>query len=1058
MVTARTALVFSLAFATTARCAENLLRNGDFEEGEKAPAGWTFTVFSTNPSRGTYQWSADAHTGEHAVKLVGVENAGKEAVRYLVFSQPIAVTPGLFKLTGWYKAEGGAQAHLHIPMYLADFAEKQFGTPVGETIYRDLPAATEWSPFEFDINVKGAAKQVLVMLRASDIGAVHFDDVVFARVEAPLVLRLYPAEFGRGDTLPLVRGAPNFARIMLMGDRSKIEGAAEVRLDLPEGAGDFGLLPGTGPVERNGQPCQRFRLPIPPGQLRALRPSISHCALTFWIDAAKMPDAGTVYYRAVVGGEELEEKQAHVRVLPELPEGPRPRRFRAFFCWDLFDDVPEPLHSAVYDMVRRRMGVAYLLGAYGELKGWRKMLEDGLQDDGGSLWANVGGNYRRLAEGRGWETRVVAQGKEAFAFDDEYLRKMAPRVDGVFWDWEPANGLHNPLWDHAPTVAAFAQREGLDQGELTLDKLKGELRDRFLAFRTWQLAQVVRLWAEHVHEIKPELDIAICQGSGMPPDRHVDYRAYDDIPRVIHLPMIYTSGAMSFAKNVAGMRAYLPQAKLFPMTCTGMVADGGWLAAKSPRAIYFDFVTSALQGCMGCSHWPNLCRGFDMEYIWEVSRAMRDIACVEDVLLDGEPDPAGVTIQPLPESEARIKTATGELLITSPQWDRFALCYTHRLGERSLVSVCNMHESKAATVEVRIEDAAGAPWLAYDPVTRVALVPGSRQRWAAKRLAAGVMYEVPPASLGMLTITRQAPEGGFSGRVKESGVRKRFERRREETRAKGDVAGLQDDGLEISWADMDGDGNAEVRIASEHQELGIGPSGNLWSWKVRGHGEDLVNRFDGGGACQDRFWWPEGARASSDGSAEYELVTREIKGGRATVVCRRALSHWALGGLVIEKTYSIGKTDPRFDLRVTVRNESPTVHELSYWSHNCFRVGNTPSLTLTGVDGPETFAGTQQPREIWTPWQSLPDEQAPLLKKPNAPALAKASLTLGDPAGTRLVVTADPGSLLQVYRWWDGTEGGRYTLEWMYRKHQLLTGHMWTTRFSVEAKGSPGKR
>ena len=1056
MVGVRTVFICTLAFATNARCGEDLLRNGGFEEGVKTPAGWTFTVFSTKPSRGTYHWSTEAHTGDHAVKLVGVENAGKEAVRYLVFSQPVDVTPGLFRLAGWYKAEGGARAELQVPMYRADFAEKHFSTPTADTIYRKLPAATEWSPFEFDINVKGGTKQILVMLRASDIGAVHYDDVSLTREEAPLVLRLYPAEFGRANTLPLVRGAPNFARFMLIGDRRGIRGEAQIQLDLPGGAGDFGLLPSRTTIDRDGLRYERFHLPIPPERLKSLRPSISHCAVTVWIDAAKMPDTGTVYYRAAVDGKQLAEKQAHIRVLPALPDGPRPRRFGTFFCWGLFGDVPEPLHAAVYDMVRNRMGVRYLLASFGEPEGWRKVLEEGLREDGGVLWANVGDHYLKLMAKKGWETAIVAQGREAFAFDDDRLRKLAPRVDGVFWDWEPANGLRNPLWDDPPTVAAFAAREGLDPDAVTQEALKGELRDRFLRFRTWQLSEVVRLWAQHMHDVKPELDIAICQGSGMPAGRGVDYKAYNDIPRVLHLPMIYTSSAMSFAKNVAEMRAYLPQAELFPMTCTGMLADGGWLAAKSPQAIYFDFVTSALQGCMGCSHWPNLNRGFDMEYVWEVSRAMRDIARVEDVLFEGRPSPEGIAARPLPESEARIRTAAGELLITAPQWDRFALCYTHRLGERSLVSVCNMHGSKPATVEVRIEDAAGSPWLVYDPVTRVALVPKDGQRWSAKQLAGGIMYEVPPASLGMLAIARQAPDGGLSGQVNEADVRTRFERRREEAEATGDIACLRDGGLEIGWADMDGEGNAEVRIASQCQELGIGPSGNLWSWKVRGHDEDLVNRFDGGGACQDRFWWPEDARSSSDGRAEYELVTREIKGGRATVVFRRTLTHWALGGLVIEKTYSIEAAVPRFDLRVTVRNESPTVHELSYWSHNCFRIGNTPTLTLLGADGPKTFAGAQQPREIWAARQGLPADQAALLNAPNAPALVKSSLTLGDPAGHRIVVTADPDSLLQVYRWWDGTEGGRYTLEWMYRKHELLTGHVWTTRVAVGLEGLPG--
>ena len=145
------------------------------------------------------------------------------------------------------------------------------------------------------------------------------------------------------------------------------------------------------------------------------------------------------------------------------------------------------------------------------------------------------------------------------ASTEGYYERMAPNVDGVFWDWEPHNAVSNPLWDDPPTVAAFAERERLDAATLTEERLQGELRERFLAFRTWQLGEVLRLWAAYVHDIRPDLTIAICQGSGMPPDRHVDYRAYDDIPNLIHLPMIYTSSPMGFAHNVAGMSAYLPE-------------------------------------------------------------------------------------------------------------------------------------------------------------------------------------------------------------------------------------------------------------------------------------------------------------------------------------------------------------------------------------------------------------------------------------------------------------------------------------------------------------------
>lgn len=1035
-------------------CGESLLRNGGFEEGATRPTAWSFAVWSSRPSRGSFKWSTDAQAGKRAAKLVGIENAGKESVRGLIYSDPIDVSAGLFKLSGWYRVQGDARAQIQITMHDQEFSIAKFSKRAKRTVHHNLPAAANWSRFDFDVDVGHGIKQIVLLLRGSNIGQVDYDDVSFTRVEAPLVLRLYPAEYGRANTVRLLRDAPNFVHIALIGDRRRIKRPAQIQLDLPEGIGDFGLLGGGTPLVRDGRPYRRFRVPVPAETVARIRPTISHCYLTVWLDGAKMPESDTMYYRPVVDGEELQEKQAKTEALPPLPKGPRPRRFHSFFCWGTFKTVPPKLCPPVYDMVRT-MGIDHHL-AVAEPDGWRKYVQDRLRADGGKLWANIPYSVTKAIRREGGETRVITKGKSFFEIAGDHYRQLAPKVDGVFWDWEPANAMRNPRWDDPATVAAFAQKEGLDERTLTVDRLKGKLRERFLVFRTWQLGQVVRLWAQYVHDLRPDLTIAICQGSGMPPARHVDYREYNDIPHLVHLPMIYTSSAMSFAKNVAGMREYLPSATLFPMTSTSMVVDSGWTASKPPRHIYFHFISSALYGSIGCSHWPDLRRGFDMEYVWEVARAMRDIACVEPFLFDGERDPGHVLVTPLPVNEARIKTAKGEVVIASPQWDRFALWHAYRLKESTLVSVCNMNTEKPATVQVRIGDAEEDGWSVHDPVTQVALVPAKGKTWPASRLRQGILYEVPPESLGMLVIARAAPERGFKRETREMDVRRRFETRCQEAKSKGDLTSLGAGELEINWADLDGDGNAEVRIASKHHELGIGPSGNLWSWRVCGWEGDLVNRFDGGGACQDWFWWPDTARASEDKRGEYELVTREVKGGRATVVFRRALSHHALGGLVIEKSYAITEDAARFEVRVTVRNESPEVHEFSYWSHNCFQVGATPTLSFTTKDGKRTFSGETQPREIWAVRPGLSPDQAPLVSERSKLQITKPTFVLGEPDQVQLSVSTDPNSLLQLYRWWDGTKSGRYTLEWMYQKQTLATGKIWTTRYVVDARKSTG--
>jgi hypothetical protein len=886
----------------------------------------------------------------------------------------------------------------------------------------------------------------MVLLRAFDLGTVFFDGLRLSPVTVPFSLRLYPADYGRGGVWPLVRGAPNFVRVMLMGDRSRFR-TASILLDLPPGVGEFGLLGQGTPVSQGGKTFTRYRVPVSDELLKSLDRTVSHCALTLWLDAQQAEEGAVAGVQAAADELVLEARQVPLRLLPGLPEGPRPRSYRGLFCWGLFGDVPEGLWPRVYDMVRG-MGVSHLL-ASPATQGWTGYLQDRLRADGGQLWANVPHAAETMAYGKSAETRIIAAGRDAFRPHEEHYRRLLPLVDGVFWDWEPPNARQNPLWDDPPTVAAFAARENLDPASVTPDRLQADLRERFLAFRTWQLGEVLRLWAASVRELRSDLVIAVCQGSGMPPDRHLDYKAYDDIPNLIHLPMVYTASPMDFARNVAALREYLPRSTLWPMTSTSMVADNATPAAKSPRSIYFDYLTPALLGAVGCSHWPDLARGMDMEYVWEVSHAMRDLGAVERFVFRGQRAPEGVTVIVLPESESSVQTAKGAMRIVSPQWDRFALAFSYGHGGDTLAAVCNTHPDKPATVLVQHRRAVAGDWQAYDPVTRQRLVPAVGSAWTAADLAAGLHFEVPSLALGMLVLSRESPPAESPGTVSEASVRERLAARMAEAQSRGGAGTSRAGRLTIDWQDLDADGNADLHVASADQDLGFAPSGALWSWRARGHGPDVVGRFDGAGVCQDRFWWPAEARSADEAQAGYALANREIKAGRAALTFRRALTHWAVGGLVVEKTYTIPEEGLVVQVTVTVRNESPLVHEFSYWSHGALSLGALPVLSLPTAAGEQRFAGPAQPREVWAAMPALDAGQRALLGEPLTAQLAASTFALGPPDGPRVTVTTGP-DLLQVYRWWDGTDQCRYTLEWMYCKQRLDSGQSWTTRFDLE--------
>lgn len=325
-----------------------------------------------------------------------------------------------------------------------------------------------------------------------------------------------------------------------------------------------------------------------------------------------------------------------------------------------------------------------------------------------------------------------------------------------------------------------------------------------------------------------------------------------------------------------------------------------------------------------------------------------------------------------------------------------------------------MHEEKPATVRVRIADARGEEWFVYDPVNGLALVNDRNEKWSGEKLGEGILYEVAPLSLGMLVISPQPPERGFRGKMKEADVKRGLEQRRDRAEKTSDLSTLRRGTLEVGWADADGDGTAEVRLASKHQELAFGPSGNLWSWRVGSH--QLVSRFAGVGACVDQFWLPEEARSSEESRAEYKLLKRETERGRASVTFRRKVTHPSVAGLVIEKTYTIRKNSPQVEVRVRIQNESPDITEFSYRSKNCFRVGNTPTLSFTSNQGRRIFSGEQQPREIWVARDKLPSDQLSLLSRSTGLRVVSPQFTLGHPDRAHILATTELDKLLQLYR------------------------------------------
>ncbi len=882
--------------------------------------------------------------------------------------------------------------------------------------------------------------------------------------ENPIDLRLYPAEFGRVNTVPVVPNAPNFIRIVLIGDRHKVKEPVKIVLDVPAKIGDFGLLGGGTVFNRNGTKFRRFIIDVPKHLINSMRLSPASSIITIWFDAKKLSGDGVMYYRAIIGQQEQKEKSVKIKLLDSMPTGPVPKQFKILFVWGTFTDVPQVLRSDVYKLLRQ-IGINTFLLTSEHLNTFTEYVVQRARSEGCYLWANIPIEYVKFTQDPQQEMVIWNKGNKAFAIDRGYNKRVIPNVEALFWDWEPQNARQNPKWDDKPTIEAFAKEMGLDVKTLTPETLKSKYRKEWLAFRSKQIANVVKSWAKYVRSIDPNITLAIGQGSGWPVDVHVDYKLYDDIPNIIHLPMVYTSSATSLVKNTVNLRKYLPKSKIMPFVTSGMVINKGWFASVNPRTLYLQFTASALLGCVGCGHWPDVQRGMDMEYLREISLAAHDIASVESFLFGGKANPEGITIEPLPEASAFINTAKGKIKLISPPWDKYTLKVAYQRGKSIMVGLINFYKKSPAVVRVRIAKPFATEMFVYDPVTHIALVPDNGQKWDDTSLKKGILYEVPAQKAGMLVIAPKLPKGGFNGTVKESDVRKQFDKRCQ-TRAKSaDLVAMKKGELTITWADVNRDGSPDIVISNSKQQLGIGTSGNLISWKLTGVDKDFVSLFDGGGACIDQFWWPKSARSSDDKNSEYELISREIKNGRATVVMRHALTHPDISGLVLEKKYSITADSPKIKITVTIKNESPDPMEFSYWSHNCLNTGGTPILTIQIGKGEKVIDDTEKVKNRIFARSDLPKEQLKILpfsadtpekEKQLLNKILKNTITgsqfiLGKPSSRKIIINVDYNELLELFRWWDTTDRGRYTVEWIYQKRKIVTGQSWTTSFSLEA-------
>ncbi len=724
--------------------AKNVLPNGDFEQickscknEQSSPAFWQFESCT---GKAEFKLTKNAYSGQYAIKLILSDNPNRRCTsrpRASLVSPILRVKSGTYRLSGCYKAKGNAIAHMQYVINDEKFDEY-------------LPSTDSWREFSFLISVwndykimTGYLKQIegnkLVIKLGANKGNVLYDKVSLIHIVEPIMLRIFPAEYRRNNVISFINGMPGFCRIMFIGNREQIYNSdVRVSVYMPKGTKSFGLLDKNKHIIIDGREYIEFIAKVPKSQIEIMKPNrVSHASIILWFKLSDISARNNyAYFRAVVDGKQLSTKRMKLKILPKLVQARCPSRFKNFVCWSTFGNksVPEKLYPSVYSLIRA-MGVnTVLTRGIESQRGWHRYLIEHLRKDGGFLWASVPSKRDnpflvRWGE-RGWETKVIAEGEGYFARESgAYYKKLQRVIDGVFWDYEPYNANRAPYWDDEQTKRAFAAKYGYKVESLTDSKLKGEFREQWLRFRTWQIGEIVRLWARYVHGIRPDWEIAVSQGAGFPLERYVPYDAYNDISGIIHLPQIYLDKPCKYVNNIAKLRKYLPSAKFLPVCTSYMVADKSWPAKVSPKTLYLYYVSSAMLGCVGCGHWPDIERGMDMEYIWEIARAARDIGIIEGYVYKGIP----------------ARNVTVEVITKGIDWQKNLLFRAYRLNGKTLVAFINLHATQDADVKVTLKNGADGKWSVYEPIADKIILSCRKSEF---------IYRVPAYKVGIIIIKR----------------------------------------------------------------------------------------------------------------------------------------------------------------------------------------------------------------------------------------------------------------------------------------------------------------
>ncbi len=1069
---------------------------------ENATAKIDFTG-AVNPRTGLPDpWLEKKYHGNENVSSVAIESLdGRTAVRQqwsagAALSGLTAPWPeslpgaGAVRLLAEARTAGAGEAVLGLECL--DAGGQVLGEILAPAVRRD-----SWFTMDSTFALPAAARQVNILLLNSGAGDVWFagvtllpgqDDAGALRLrERQIEAKVFPVstspeQLGGPPQFNTFADSPTKLTFHFKGNGPQLVKPALV-LDLPADvrlADAFTSHPAqwrpepftSQPLTRPEGNYRRWRLENPKG-MRLARPG--EYAYQRRVVLALMPESPEavkhghlVFWHLENDGLADSEESFRLNILPPMPSTPNPKRFQ-FFRWN-YEDVALSRDDVLLASLRcieeagynwyiryadnpRNAEICALLAQ----RGWRFKLAGSLSD-------------RYIPEGAEKVRVVDVTGKEINRLCPEYIvndpsfteqrdamildgiRRRHPRPGDVLImdseDWAPMD------WCFCDRCRAnFARRIGLQQAP-DAATIKRQYAEQWRDFRVDNAMGKVKMVFDVARKHFPFLLIG-------------DYNYVVDYTRPDYQNRFY-----AIAKDALRNEKYqdmhlasyyhILDAEAFDMMRVGLDAlakpyypivavdgAGTYLTRDevlTPPRFRMMCLNAAVTGCPGVSIYPG--ERLDAMFYLAADQAMAEVAAVEDYLLDGRTVP-GPAVTPRPYRTVTTSVGGQDMTISYPRWEQSFRHITREHGQGRLVSLLNHHPELTAYVDITLEQ----PWsqaVIRDHVSKtVFTVPAAAGR---------VTVTVPPRDARLLEFAPAADTAGFTPAPPQDAIQTAWQRDAQAFTGGPAPSAFQpqkNDGLELAFTDLDGDGSLDLAILTPHQKLFVNAEhgGALLDWQANGL-RLCPDPGRGQVLADSRLWTPKAARSDASAQQPCQVLESALRDRNAVLTLRRA---FAAVPLQLDKTFTVPADATSFTVDYVLANTGREPLDIAFWTRNVINPGNIANTLLDGEfrfptangylaadrkqDSTFILSRAGRPEDLGNPRALIAERAVP------GPAFVDFT-----GSNVHLAITTDHQALLAYYLYNGQTTS---TQEWIYRPVTLQPGQTFSCRETFQLAPGP---